>query len=131
MNSFSVCLDVISEVVSLEDLSSLLGRKPSADSHDRGAPRARGTQWSHTIWRLTSQAPEEAALEEHCESVLSQASTLNFDRIPPEVRVDLNIAVFFDTVTCSVSIAPQCVAALAKLGIGLEITCYPTLADPR
>lgn len=130
MNSFLVCLDVISEALSLEDLSSLLGHQPSADSHDKGTARAWGSPWSHTIWRLNSQAPEEAALEEHCESVLAQASAVNFDRIPPEVRVDLNIAVFFHTANCSVSLPAHYVAALAKLGVGLEITCYPTKLDP-
>ncbi len=61
--------------------------------------------------------------------MLSQITAMNFELLPPEVELDLNVAVFFDTVTCSVSVAPQSLASLTKLGIGLEISCYPTRAE--
>lgn len=58
MKKASVSLLVISPSMSLDELSSKLGRVPSSGSHSKGDARPRGGPWSETIWRFDSDAQE-------------------------------------------------------------------------
>ena len=129
MKTFSVSLDVVSSRWHLNELTTQLGTEPSSDSHDLGSPRGRNQAWQVTIWRFGSQEPESASLEHHCENVLSRANSagvLKSLRSIPDIRATMNIAVFFDTASCSVLIPSASLEVMARYGLQLLVTCYPS-----
>lgn len=99
MKEYSLSLDVISAESSLQDLTSQLGAMPSESSHDLGSPPARQGLWKETVWRLESEAPASASLEDHCKSLFAkvQASgALEASRGLRSAKILLNLGVFFD-----------------------------------
>lgn len=128
MRSFSVSLDVLSSDLRLEELTAKLGLKPSPDAHDLGSPRGRDATWPVTVWRLSSEEPESAPLEQHCESVLTRARSaglLEAVSTLENVEVVLNVAVFFDTASCTVAFPDSCLRMACEHRIRLEVSCYP------
>jgi hypothetical protein len=128
MKTFSVSLDVTSTKLSLHEIAARIGMEPSPDSHDKGSPRGRGSTWSATIWRLSSQPPESAPLKVHLEDLLSKfhEGVLTSACAILDAQVDLSIGVFFDEAYCSVSIPTGFLDAIKEYPVGLEITCYPS-----
>ena len=129
MKEYSVFLDVVSTELRLQDLTERIGMKPSDSAHDLGSPRIlRGGVWTETVWRLESDAPETAPLEDHCRNVLTQARSggvLEAIHHLQGIRALINIAAFFDTAMCTVTIPAVCLEALRDYPLGLEVTCYP------
>ena len=129
MKEYSVSLDDISADSSLADLTAQLGVEPSDASHDRGSPRARKSVWEETVWRLESDAPASASLEVHCQSLLAKAQAagvLESIRRLQKAEALINIAAFFDTAMCTVTIPRGCLEAIREYSLGLEVTCYPS-----
>jgi len=128
MKDFSAFLDVVSTELSLKDLTVQLGMEPSEGSHDLGSPRGRNGSWTVTIWRLDSGATESASLDAHCQSLLAKARAGNVLESIRRLKVEafINIAAFFDTVACTLTIPPSCLQVLRDYPLGLEVTCYPS-----
>jgi hypothetical protein len=132
MKVYSAFLDVISAELSLKDLTEQFGMEPSQNSHDLGSPRGRKGSWKVTIWRLESEASESASLDAHCKNLLAKAQRGKVLESILHLQVDasINIAAFFDTATCSVTIPPVCLEVLRDYPLGLEVTCYPSKMEP-
>src|SRR5271156_1925513 len=108
MNKTSVSLLVISPSMSLDELSSKLGRVPSSGSHSKGDARPRGGPWSETIWRFDSDAEETLPAQKQLERLAVQCPAGGLTAVrPPACYVSVDIAVFFDTVNVSSSISPR------------------------
>jgi hypothetical protein len=132
VKEYSLSLDVISAEASLQDLTSQLGATPSESSHDLGSPRGRQGFWKETVWRLESEAPASASLEDHCQSLLAKAlasGALEASRGLRNAKVLLNLGVFFDNPMCTVEIPQSCLNTIKDYSLGLEISCYPSEAD--
>jgi len=132
MQEFSVSLDIISTDSSLKDLTAQLGLEPSEASHDRGSPRARKSFWEETVWRLESDASASASLEVHCQDLLAKAraaGVLESIRRLQKAEALINIAAFFDTAMCTVTIPRVCLEAIRDYSFGLQVTCYPSDMD--
>lgn len=128
MRSFSVSLDVLSADLTLEELTAKLGLKPSPDAHGLGSPRGRGATWQVTVWRLSSEEPESASLEEHCGSVLARAGSagvLQAASALENVQAVLNVGVFFYTASCTVTFPDFCLRTVCEHRVRLEVSCYP------
>ena len=110
MKKASVSLLVINPSMSLEELSSKLGRAPSSGSHSKGdAENLAEVLWSETIWRFDSDAQENHA---GAEPARAFGGSIPCGRVeagsaarPCDVSVD--IALFFDTVNVSSTISPR------------------------
>lgn len=130
MRSFEIFLDVISESLDLAQLSARLGCEPSPGSHEKGEPRALGEPFPHAIWRLTSDdTGEMATLEAHCGLLRSRIPAElphRLSTLPADCVVELNIAVFFDTATCTVAVPDACLELARQCGARLTISCYPS-----
>jgi hypothetical protein len=132
MKEYSLSLDVISAEASLQGLTSELGATPSGSSHDLGSPRVRQDLWKETVWRLESEAPASASLEDHCQSLLAKAQAsgaLEASRGLRNAKTLLNLGVFFDGPMCTVEIPQLCLDAIKDYSLGLEITCYCSKAE--
>lgn len=126
--TFSVSIDVMSETLSLSELTRLLALVPSDESHDKGSPQPRGRRWNVTTWRVSSQVPESASLDAHCEDAVTRALAAGLFGpvpVPQDVKVVLNIAVFFDAAYCSIILPPSCLRAIRGYPIEVDVTCYP------
>jgi hypothetical protein len=66
MKHLDVSLDVHSELLSLSEVSQVLGQPADSGSHSRGDRRhANLGEFRETVWSLYSTAPTEAPLEDH------------------------------------------------------------------
>ena len=132
MKEYAVCLDVVSTELTLKELTAQLGMEPSEDSHDLSSARGREGSWTVTVWRLDSGTAEAASLDAHCWSVLAKARAGNVLESIRRRKLGayMNIAVFFDTALCTVTIPPSCLEALRDYPLGLEVTCYPSDREP-
>lgn len=132
MKEYSLSLDVISAEASLQDLTSQLGASPSESSHELGSPRARRDSWAETVWRLESEAPASASLEDHCQSLLAKVQStgvLEASRRIENSRTLLNVAVFFSGPMCTVTLPRACLDIVKEYSLGLEISCYSSAED--
>jgi len=128
MKEYNVFLDVVSPELRLKDLTARIGMEPSDSAHDLGSPRTLKGVWTETVWRLESDAPESASLEDHCRNLLTQARSggvLETIRHLQGIRAFINIAAFFGTAMCTVTIPDVCLEALRDYPLGLEVACYP------
>ena len=127
MKKASVSLLVISPSMSLDELSSKLGRVPSSGSHSKGDARPRGGPWSETIWRFDSDAQETMPAQNQLERLAVQFPATELKQVlPPDCDVSVDIALFFDTVNVSSTISPRGIEIIGSYRAKLEITCYPS-----
>jgi hypothetical protein len=131
MKRLMVSLLVESPSLSLDELSTALGRKHSSGSHDRGEPHVLEKKghppWSKTVWRFDSGLSEEASVVEHLERLNSQLPGRELLRLlPTGCTVWIDIAVFFDTPMGSVSIPTRGMEVIGAYKAALEITSYPS-----
>jgi hypothetical protein len=127
MKKTSVSLLVISSSMSLDELSSKLGRVSSSGSHSKGDAKPRGGQWAETIWRFDSDAQETMPAQNQLEHLAVQFPPAELKQIlPPACDVSVDIALFFDTVNVSSTISPRGIEIISSYKAKLEITCYPS-----
>jgi hypothetical protein len=127
MKKTSVSLLVISPSMSLDELSSKLGRIPSSGSHSKGDARPRGGPWSETLWRFDSDAQEAMPAQHHLERLSVQFPAAELKRVlPPDCDVSVDMVLFFDTVNVSAAIPPGGIEIIGGYNAKLEITCYPS-----
>jgi hypothetical protein len=132
MKKFDVTLQITSTSLTLGDLSSLMGLEASADSHDRGSAYAgfrpgKSAVWEYTIWKARSILDEQMDLDLHIRSVLDRVSLSRLERVcaEHEIKTILDIAIYWDTETCSVSIPSTWLRILGGADIATEISFYP------
>jgi hypothetical protein len=127
---FDASLVITSKSLSLIELATLLERQPQSGSHDKGAPHSRGNTWGITIWRENAR-DQGASLEAQCLQLLgdmpSKCADLLADKSNFSVKID--VAVYHDSVNCSVPIPANVIEALAARGIAIEIVTYPCRED--
>jgi len=131
MKKASVSLLVTSSSMSLDELSSRLGRDPSSGSHNKGDAHAAAKlgkpPWSATVWRFDSDAPEDASLDEHLERLEIQFPATELRRLLPSgCEVSVDIALFFDSANVSAKISRRGMQIIDGYGAKLEVTCYPS-----
>src|SRR5258708_7869408 len=126
MKKISVSLLVTSPSLSLAELTSKLGRAHSSGSHSKGEISA-GVKlgkgpWSMTIWRFDSDAEASASLLQHLERLEIQFPAAELKRaLPPDCRVSVDVAVFFDTANVSATIPHRGVEIIDAYGAELEV----------
>src|SRR5580658_2540832 len=127
MNKTSVSLLVTSLSMSLDELSSKLGRTPSSGSHSKGDARPVKASWSETIWCFDSDAQESMPVQHHMERLALQFPAAELKRVlPPGCDVLVDIALFFDTVNVSATIPHRGIEIIGGYNAKVEITCYPS-----
>ncbi len=141
--SYRVTIDIVTAQLSLAALTARLGIEPDESSRDRGSRRLRypgragGEEhpavWETTCWVLASGKPS-ASLAEHVADVLSRVPLAELRRLevlPDDAEVTLDIAIFHESITCSIDVPPEVLARLAELKMDLWISCYPCAeSDP-
>ena len=131
MKNFTVSFGVESHSHTLEELSSLMGMPAHSGSYEKG--KMRGGSIAHsTVWKMFSQIVKSAPLEEHLDSILkATTSTKVFEKglLPDGCKLVLNIAVFYDTVDCTIGIGTKFLSWLAEHKINLEVASYPLSFD--
>jgi hypothetical protein len=116
--------------MSLDELSSKLGRVPSSGSHSKGDAGPRADLWSETLWRFDSDAQETMPAQNHLERLAVQFPAAELKRVlPPGCDVLVDIALFFDTVNVSAAIPHRGIEIIGGYNAKLEITCYPSTFD--
>jgi hypothetical protein len=127
VKKFAVSLVIRSLSLTLDDLSSLLGRRPSGGSHSKGDPHRSGTTWTETLWRLDSDAPNIASLDQHLENLAIQFPAKELiPRLSENCEVCVDIVVFFDTVDVSAHLSALDITIVNSYGAALDVTCYPS-----
>ncbi len=132
MTERRVSLNITTGSLTLSELSLRLGCLPSSSSHEKGDLRGHKAPFSQTIWRLDSNAPVDAALEQHIESLaaqlppnkLSQPGVLSEDCV-----VYVTIGLFFGTAQGSLLISPRGVDIIKAYKAILEVNCYPCAGE--
>lgn len=131
---FDVSLVVLSNRLSLSELTSSLGCQPESGSHDRNEMRPTGAPWQSSLLRMNASDPD-APLETQCkvllDSVPSQFVELLSAKSDEISGAYLDIATYFRTAYCSVTLSSAIVRRLSDLGIGLEITTYPCSVEDQ
>jgi hypothetical protein len=130
MKNISVSLDISTPSLSLDELSRLLGRRPSSGSHDRGdfrrslGPEQR--RWTETVWRMESTA-KSSDIGEHLASLVAQCppEVVSRGALSRDCKTNISVAVFFDTANVSISVGPEHQKVVAAYQSTLEINCYP------
>ena len=69
---YLVSLEIFSDSLALDELSLLLGRPASVTSHDKDELRRGRQRWGRTLWKLESDLPEAASVEEHIQRIASR-----------------------------------------------------------
>src|SRR5882762_3736542 len=100
MKTFWVSLLVESSSLSLDELSSKLGRPHSSGSHQKGEQhvlaRLGRPPWSKTVWRFDSGVSESASVQEQLEELEVQFPGRELRiLLPADCTVCVDIAVFF------------------------------------
>jgi hypothetical protein len=127
MTKTSVSLLVISRSMSLDELSSKLGRVPSSGSHSKGDAGPRSGPWSETIWRFDSDAQETMPAQNQLERLAVQFSASELKQVlPPGCDVSIDIVLFFNTVNVSATISSRGIEIVDSYNANLEINCYPS-----
>jgi len=131
MKTFSVSLLIRSSSLSLDEMSSRLGRPHSSGSHTKGEPHAlekRGrSPWSETVWRFDSAVSESAPVEDHIRNLEVEFPPDELRALlPADCSVCLDIAIFFDTANVSVSLPRRRMEIVERYSADLEVTCYPS-----
>lgn len=130
MKNISASLDICTPSLSLDELSTLIGRKPSVGSHDHGDPRPslgpEQRRWTETMWRIESTA-KSSDIGEHLASLVAQCppEVLSRGTFPRDCKRNINLAVFFDTANVSISVEPEHQEVVTAYQAALEINCYP------
>ncbi len=80
------------------------------------------------LWRIESSLDKESSIIEHIGCIVSMVPSdlsSDFGELIKEMYID--IGVFYDTLTCSVSLSGKCINLINKTfnNIDIEITCYP------
>jgi hypothetical protein len=128
MKEFSVSLDISSASLSLDALTSRLGRTPSGSSHHKGDRAGVRGQFDESIWRLDSEAAATEPLERHMESLAAQLSPQELRRsglLEEGCEACITIGVFFDTPMASFVIDLRTVTFVKDYGASLDVSCYP------
>jgi hypothetical protein len=131
MKTFSVSLLVETSSLSLDELSSKLGRPHSPGSHTIGEPHVLEKQgrppWSKTVWRFNSGVSESAPVEDHLARLEVQLPPDELRALlPADCTVRLDIAIFFDAVNVSLSISRRGMETIEAYKADLEVTGYPS-----
>lgn len=132
MKSFELTVEVISEVFELKEIMTILCANGAQSSHDKGTPRGKDAIWRNTVWRSeTIQASEGDVMQRLAHilgwPILKQIRE-NKHRLH-DAQTRLDVAIFYDTVTCSIDFGEKVLAELGVNGLGLSVCCYPSLPE--
>jgi len=130
MRTHLAAIHVCSSEASLEQISDVLGWDPDSSSCNKGDIRGKGPSKT-TVWKLESDVDETAGIADHLAWFRTEfpLERLRDPRLPADRTVYLDIAVMFDTFTCSISLSADLLRPFVEVGAGIEITCYPSTFD--
>jgi hypothetical protein len=137
MKEFDVSFEIVSKSIGLSKLSSLIGLNCSPDSHDMGEPKGK-RKWEKTYWKLFSNEPKSATIEDHLDNIFFQMSKSSI--LIPENRIQLlpgdcsfyiSIGIFFNEESENnlVEIVHQMLEKISFYKLDLEICLYPSNMD--
>jgi hypothetical protein len=124
MKEFIVSLDIVTQRMSAQDFTHILGVEDLVfDSREFEG---------RILWRVESNLEKTTTLLEHVNAI--------FNRVPisflrdkkrklPFESAYINVGVFHDTITCTVEIPYECVEMLKKHGVGIQINNYLSEAE--
>lgn len=124
---YLVAFEVETKQMSLEELSSRIGIIHSDGSYSIGDTRAKSITES-TLWKLVSSSDEEASIEDQCEKIFSVLRTSRIHEpnvLPSDCKYILDIAVFYYTLTCSISIPAKVAKLIEPFNTEIHVSCYP------
>ena len=117
--------------MSLDELSSALGRQPTRGSHSKGDPRPgpalAAEVWPVTVWRCDSNTNASASIQEHLKNLNLRYPPSDLSRrLPTGCEVIVDVAIFFDTINITADLSPQAIQLIQSYRARLEISCYPS-----
>jgi hypothetical protein len=122
-----VALVVMTNTMSLSELSKLLGRTPHSGSHDKGAMHPNGSTWPITTWCQNSSDPT-APFDLQCAQLLNdmppECEKL-LSRLPDEISGVLDVAAYFETANFSLDFPRELLDKLSAKGLGIQLSAYP------
>ena len=122
--SYDVSLIIVSETLSLEEISNKIGIKYSSGSHEKGSKNPVGKEFGRTIWRLNPNTAKEASAKEQIESISSIISKEQMSDLD-NVEIILDIAVFSNGYTTGLKLDKSSLDIIRKYNAAIKITCYP------
>lgn len=129
MKKFMVSFDVVSNSLSISDLSRILGSQPSPFSHSQGERRDSQRTWDCTTWKLDSGAGDNADLATHINDLMKEMErrelTQKLAQLPKDCIRWLSIGVKYTDATCTVVIEPAWTKFTTENHVLVEITTYP------
>lgn len=132
MKESEVTLGIEATHLSLPEISSLLGRQCSSGSYEKGSQHGGREPSVSTVWRFDSHAGRTASMVNHFRDIASRLPASLFHQQglkSADVKVCLNVAVYFDAAMCTVNLPPECVDIAKSYGSAVEVTCYPSSFD--
>jgi hypothetical protein len=131
MAQYLLSLYVITQSLTLQDLSIILGKQGSSASHDMSAPHPGSTSkpgrvWKSTIWKCESPLAEDAILEDHLKWLEGELPTLNLrdPRLPADCRFVVDIAMLDDPGQNTMQLAPHWLEMMGEQQLELRISSY-------
>jgi len=127
MKHLIVSLDLMSDSLTLDDLSRIFGSSPSEDSFSRGDIGPLSRIRTYSLLRFELSADEGAACEEHLATLKTDIARIDahLDRLGSvDVSLLLNIGVFFTTANGSVEFAPVTLRN-ETTPLRISVTAYP------
>ncbi|MGI8784557.1 MAG: hypothetical protein ACR2L2_13005 [Acidobacteriota bacterium] len=128
---YSVCLDIVSDSLTLKELESALSVTGDAGSHNRGDKRVpHGLQrvYSSALLRIEGDTSHHLGIQDQFQRIVGRlpAAKLHSSQLKPsQFLVVFNIAVYFTTASGSVLLPAPCVETVQRYGADLEISSYP------
>lgn len=136
MKKYVVSLHLTTTEASLSDLSNLLKIDNSADSHDFGSlrpslPGTPGRIWKKTIWKYEVPPFSSQNLRDNIRSLFQTfpMERLRSPVLPKDTKKMVDVAIYYDTASCTIDLDNESLSELGAYGINLEISCYLCTPD--
>ena len=79
------------------------------------------------LWRMESKVGSKAALKSHIKWIFKETPLMNLPRSVKRSRYApfLNVAVMYDSYTCTVDLLAESIKLMNRHGVGIQLCCYP------
>lgn len=122
---FDASIRIISESLSVQELTSTIGHEPTRSSSPVTSSNADGTRHDFR-WILDSELPDSSSLEEHLEALLGFLEQRHsvFARLPQDCTIDLWCTAYSSSSFLGIVLDRSLIKRAAMLGLSFVISAY-------
>ena len=134
MKEIEVTLEITTDQLGLSEISSRLGCPYSSGSYEKGSQHGGRGPSAITVWRFDSNAGRTATILEHFRDIASSLPARMLQQqnlISVDVKICVNVAVYFDTAMSAVNLPPECMDIAKSYNSAIEVACYPSSFESR